>query len=209
MTSTKIPLELRKLIDSEDTDFIVKSKRNAPKKQAYGMLFFSLFWNAFISIFVFAFITPVLMGEEVHFTANDIPTSASLENWEPIIVPSIIIGVFVIIGIGLFIYALRLFFQEGGYFVGTETRFIQFRNDTFTIKDWEQFSGNMNITSKRALGDLELELRTGKMQKRNKQASRYVPDIIYMSGIPNVFDIEKKCRLRIKENDPTPTLTQT
>ena len=45
------------------------------------------------------------------------------------------------------------------------------------------------------------------MKSRNKGADRFVPDIIYISGIKNVFEIEKKIRKRIKENDPTPKIT--
>lgn len=207
MSSNNIPTELRNLIDSEETDFIVKSGRNYPKKKAYSLLFFSLFWIAFVSIFVIAFLGPFLMGEEVSFKTNDVPTTASLDNWEPALVPALIIGLFVAVGIGMLIWSLVLFFQKGGFFVGTETRFIKYRNGEFTVKDWEQFSGNMKIKSKGNTGNIALELRTGKMKSKDKGADKFVPDIIYMSEIAHVFDIEKKCRIRIKENDPTPKLT--
>lgn len=207
MNVNTIPTELKNLIDSEQTDFIIKSSRNYPKKKGFVLLFFSLFWNAFVSIFVIAFIVPILKGEEVHFEANDVPTSGSLENWQPILVPSLLIGLFVIVGIGMLIWALVQLFQKGGYFVGTETRLIKYRNGEMTVKDWEQFSGNIKVKSKSILGDLELELRTGKMKSRHKGSNRFVPDIMYISGIENVFEIEKKCRIRIKENDPTPKIT--
>jgi len=202
-----IPIELRNVIDSEQTDFIVKSSRNYPKKKGITLLFFSLFWNAFVSIFVIAFIIPVIKGEEVHFKSNDVPTSGSLDNWEPILVPSLIIGLFVLVGIGMLIGALVQLMQKGGYFVGTETRLIKYRNGQIIAKDWEQFSGNIKMKNKSGLGDLELELRTGKMKSRDKGSDRFVPDIIYISGVKNVFEIEKKCRIRIKENDPTPKTT--
>ncbi|WP_343329798.1 hypothetical protein [Polaribacter staleyi] len=207
MRSNTIPIELRNLISPEQTDFIVKSSRNYPKKNGLFLLFFSLFWNAFVSIFVIAFIIPVLSGKEVHFKENDVPTSGSLENWESILVPSLVIGLFVVVGIGLFIWAFVQLFQKGGYFVGTETRFIKYRNGKITVKDWEQFSGNIKMSNKSRVGDLELELRTGKMKSRNKGTDRFVPDIIYISGIKNVFEIEKKIRKRIKENAPTPKIT--
>ena len=37
------------------------------------------------------------------------------------------------------------------------------------------------------------------------KSNSYVPDIIFISGIPGVYDIEQICRKRIKENDPTPS----
>ena len=177
MNSNSIPTELRNIIDSEQTDFIVKSSRNYPKKKGITLLFFSLFWNAFVSIFVIAFIVPVLFGKEVNFKANGVPTTGSLENWEPILVPSLIIGLFVLVGIGMLIWALIQLLQKGGYFVGTETRLIKYRNGTITVKDWEQFSGNIQMKNKSNLGDLELELRTGKMKSRDKGSDRFVPDL--------------------------------
>jgi len=41
------------------------------------------------------------------------------------------------------------------------------------------------------------------VNKKNSSA-QFVPDIVYISGVPNVLEIEKICRKRIKENDPTP-----
>ena len=204
MKLQSIPTELRSFIDSETPDFIVESRRNYPRKKGLSYLIFSLLWLGFTSIFVFAFIAPVFWGEEVHFKTNDVPTTASLENWKPLIGPGLLIGVFVVAGIGMFVWALIQYFQKGGYFVGTETRLIKYRNGEITVKDWEQFSGNIKVKSKIEYGDLELELRTGKMKSRDSGADRFVPDIVYITEIENVFDIEKKCRTRIKENDPTP-----
>ncbi|QLE01694.1 hypothetical protein HX109_09040 [Galbibacter sp. BG1] len=204
MNSTGMPIALKRMVDNEKTDFFVKSRRNYPKKKAVSVLVFSLLWNALVSVFVVAFIWPLFKGEEVHFKSNDVPTSGSLENWEPVLVPTLIIGLFVVVGLITFFSGMFMLFQRGGYFVGTETRFIKYRRGKFIVKDWEQFSGNIEIKSNRTLGDLELELRTGKMKSRDKGSDKFVPDIMYLSGIRNAFDVEKKCRIRIKENDPTP-----
>ncbi len=206
MKATQIPVELRTVIDSEPTDFIIKSARNYPIKSAYGLLVFSLFWNGFVGFFIFIIARPLFKGEEVRFKSNDVPTSASLENLEPLVVPGIFIGLFALVGIGMFIGAMVLFFQKGGYFVGTKTRLIKYRKGEITVTDWEQFSGNIKMQNKSDLGDLELELRTGKMKSRNKGSDKFVPDSIFISGVKNVFEIEKKCRVRIKENDPTPKI---
>lgn len=52
--------------------------------------------------------------------------------------------------------------------------------------------------------DISMELRTGKMVSRKNKPDEYVPDILYILGVSNVLEIEKICRNRIKENDPTP-----
>lgn len=51
--------------------------------------------------------------------------------------------------------------------------------------------------------DITLQMRTGHMVSQKNGPSRYVPDSIYISGIPNGYEIEAICRKRIKENDPT------
>jgi hypothetical protein len=56
------------------------------------------------------------------------------------------------------------------------------------------------------LSDIEFQLRIGKMESRKNNSDKLVPDIIYISGVNNVLEIEKSCRIRIKENDPTPVI---
>ncbi|WP_271782532.1 hypothetical protein [Aquimarina algiphila] len=206
MNLSSIPRDLKTVIDSEQVDFLVKSKRNHPIKKSIAILLFSLFWNGFVSIFVVAFFGPLFKKEEVHFTSNGTAMVGSLDNLEPLLFPGLIIGLFVIIGIAMLIWGMFMLFQKGGYFVGTENRLIKYRKGTIEIKDWEQFSGNIQIKKNRNSGNLELELRTGKMRNRKNGSNHFVPDIIYISQIDNVFDIEKKCRTRIKENDPTPVI---
>ncbi len=155
-----------------------------------------------MSIFVFAFLGPIFRGEESHFKVNGVPTSASFENFEPVLVPTLIISIFVLCGLGLFFSGLYTLFQKGGIFVGTNNRLIKFYKGNINSYDWEQFSGNIELNSLK--GDLILQLRTGKMVRRKDKSDEFVPEIIFISGVSNVLDIEKICSDRIKENDPTP-----
>jgi len=125
-----LPKNLLTVIADEKIDFSVKAKRNKPIKNSIGILLFGTVWTAFTSIFVFAFLWPLFIGEEVHFTSNDIPTVASPDNLEPIILPAIIIGVFVLIGIIMLGYGIYSLFKKGGYFVGTPLRMISYQNGT-------------------------------------------------------------------------------
>lgn len=52
-------------------------------------------------------------------------------------------------------------------------------------------------------GDIEFQLRKGKIENRKNGSDKFVSNIICISGINDVFEIEKSCRIRIKENDPT------
>ena len=197
-----LPPELEKIVGTEKIDFSALARRNKPAGQSIGIIFFGAIWSAFTSIFVVAFFGPIFKGGEVHFTVNNTPTTGSLENLDSLLVPALIIGIFVLIGIGMLLYGFYSFFQKGGYFVGTANRLLHYYKGTVNAFDWEQFSGNMEINIKK--GDITLQLRTGRMVSRKSSSSQFVPDIVYISGVPNVLEIEKICRKRIKENDPTP-----
>jgi hypothetical protein len=114
--------------------------------------------------------------------------------------------VFVLIGLGLVGAGVYQLFKKGGYFVGTPTRLVHYNNGKVRSIDWEQFSGDIEVKGTALKGNLELQLRTGRMVSSKNKPDRYVPDVIYLSGIPEVFKVEGICRKRIKENDPTPPI---
>lgn len=200
-----LPQNLLTVIADEKIDFSVKANRAKPLKSSIALILFGAVWTAFTSIFVIAFLGPLFIGEEVHFTSNDIPTVASPDNLEPIIFPAIIIGIFVLVGISMLAFGLYSLFKKGGYFVGTPLRMICYQNGTTRSIDWEQFSGDIRVNGNEINGNLSLQMRTGKMVSSKNNRKRFVPETIYLTGIPNVYQIEKICRNYIKENDPTPT----
>ncbi|MFB9076560.1 hypothetical protein ACFFLS_25110 [Flavobacterium procerum] len=196
MNATEIPIDLKELLQNEKTDFIIKAKRHEPLRKSVGGVFIGLAMCAFISMFVFAFFNELFEEEEVYFESND----------SELILPGLIIFVLLSAGIYVLISGIISLFKEGGYFVGTETRLIHFRKGKTTITDWEQFTGNVKIKAKNNFGDLEYQLRTGKTESRKNGPDVFVPDIIYIAAIENVYEIERKCKIRIKENDPTPAV---
>ena len=195
-----LPPELETVVGTEKIDFCVFGKRKKPLRESLGLILFGAFWTAFTSIFVVAFFGPILKGDEVSFSANGEMVTASMENLEPMLVPALIIGFFVLVGIGLLIGGFYSFFQTGGYFVGTANRLLHYRKGNISTYDWEQFTGNSKMNAQK--GHLTLELRSGKMVGKGR--GHFVHDIVYISGITNVLEVEKICRQRIKENDPTP-----
>lgn len=196
--------ELEKFIGSESKDFAVKADRSQPFKMSLFMILFGTLWLAFTSIFLIAFLGPLFSGKEVHMTVNDVPTVAGPGNLGPITVPAIIIGIFFLVGILLLGFGLWSAVQKGGYFVGTPVRLIHHQKNKFRSIDWEQFSGDISVKGNDRKGNITLGMRTGKMVSSKNGPDRYVPDTLYITGIPNVFEIEQICRRRIKENDPTP-----
>ena len=89
--------------------------------------------------------------------------------------------------------------------MGTPMRLIHYYKGNMRSIDWEQFSGDIEVNGNVEKGSVSLQMRTDKMVSKKDGPDRYVPDVIYMSRIPNAFEIERICRKRIKENDPTPS----
>lgn len=205
MRNAVLPRNLDQHIGSERKDFAVKAGRAQPTKKSLGIILFGTLWTAFTSIFVFVFLGPLFVGKEVHFESNGVPTVASPDNLGPILLPAIIIGVFVLIGLGMISGGIFSMLRKGGYFVGTPLRLINYRKGTIRSIDWEQFTGSIEVKAKTQKGNISLQMRSGRMVSRKNAPDRYVPDMIYMSDIPNVIEIERICRKRIKENDPTPS----
>jgi hypothetical protein len=201
-----LPETLNHVLDGERKDFAVKSARQYPLSKSVPLFIFGSLWLGISSTVSFAIFYPLLQGEEYNFFLNDKPVTASLENLEPMIFPAIFIGVFLIIGLVLMANGISSIFKKGGYFVGTPSRLVIFIDGKVRSIDWEQFSGNIILKGNAQKGNLSLELRTIKMIS-HKNNTRYTPEVIYMEGIKDIFNIEKICRRRIKENDPTPART--
>lgn len=202
-----LPPELEKSIGTENKEFAVLAKRALPLKSSLYFILFGVGWTAFICFFLYSFLGPVLQGKETQIVINDVPRAVSPGNYGALIGPGIVIGIFVLIGIGMFGYGVYLAFKKGGYFVGTPTRLVCFYKGTLKSIDWEIFSGSTEVNGNSQQGNITLQMRTRKIVKR-KHSEDYVPDFTYIVGIPNVFEIEQICRKRIKENDPTPSAQQ-
>jgi len=206
LENISLPANISSALGSETKDFIVKANRVEPVKQSLFLVLYGLGITLVVGFIAFAFLGPLFQGEEVHFEANGVPTVAGPDNLKPIIVPTFLLAFFVLIGGGMFTRGIYLLFKKGGYFVGTATRLIQESNGTIRSIDWEQFSGDIEVKGNAQKGDISLKMRTGTVMKTKGGKETHMPDVVYLSGISNVFEIEQICRKRIKENDPTPSI---
>ncbi|MDB9954380.1 hypothetical protein OAD49_02340 [Flavobacteriaceae bacterium] len=206
MNKLLIPKELQTVIGDENTDFLVYAKRRRPKSFSYGIIGFALLWLTIPSIIAYAFFKPFFKGEDVNFKVNDVPTTANWDNFEPMIIPSLFLILFLAIGVGLLIWGLITLFKKGGYYVGTENRIINYNNGTIKYFDWEQFTGNIEVNFNKK--NISLEMRRGKIRERDNGPDEFIPEILHLSGIENLIKVEKICRVRIKENDPTPAIVK-
>jgi len=207
MENITLPPELSSSVSSENKDFAVKAGRAQPLKKSLSLILSGTVFTACTSLFAFAFLGPIFQGKAAHFELNGVRTVASPDNLGPIMLPAIFIVIFLLVGIGMVSWGIYSIFKKGGYFVGTPTRLVHFQNGNIRSIDWEQFSGDIEVGGSAQKGNISLQMRTGKMVSKENEPDKYVPDVIYISEIPNVFKVEQMCRRRIKENDPTPMVT--
>ncbi len=201
-----LPDTLNAAVGSESREFVVEAGQIKPLKKTVPLFLFGVAWTLGTGFLIFNFWWPFLMGEEISFDLNDEIVTASLQNMSNITVPLIFTVISILVGVGVLAWGIYFLVKKGGYFVGTPERLINYRNGKIRSIDWEQFTGDIEVSGNEKKGDISLQMRTGRMvQTSDHTSSKYVPDFIYISGVSNIFEIEKICRKRIKENDPTPT----
>jgi hypothetical protein len=197
-----LPEELLIAIGSETKEFVVTGKRFRPLKGSLTQLIIGIIWVGGFLWIGYAMFYPFGGAQET-------TVDPSLSN-ESLIDKIINQGI-----LAYFIYALFLvpgiwnltktvipLIKKGGIFVGTPKRLLNFRNGQLITYDWDQFIQKTNVTGNAIKGNLTLTRTTGYQTKRNQAGmSYYIPYIVFMSGIPNVFEIEKICKQRIKESD--------
>lgn len=205
--SSTQPSEITQYANGESIDFCVKAKRASSFGTAMAGFIFGLLWTGFTSIFVAAFFGPLFFGKDVHIKVNGRPVVASLDNLEPLLIPAIFIGIFMLIGLVILFFSVMSFFKEGPWILATPQRLLTVSKGEVKSYDWEQFTGSTTLKGNNVSGEVVLEMRTGRMVSRKNGPDRYVPDRLYMVSIPDAVNIEQMCRQRIKEHDPTPANT--
>ncbi|HAM09370.1 MAG: hypothetical protein A2X05_16225 [Bacteroidetes bacterium GWE2_41_25] len=197
-----LPEELNISLGSESRDFTVRGRRAKPIGSSLFQIIFGIVWLGFISIFLSFFFDSFAQGgfNQVISEINDSNEGNSQQSGIFVV---IFFSVFVSVGLFMLLGGVLSLFKRGGYFVGTPTRLVRFKKGKMMSSDWEQFNGNIEVRGNNNRGTITLEMRTGRMTS-GKGGSRYVPDFVYISGVPGVYEIEQICRKRIKENDPTP-----
>ncbi len=194
-----LPEELSKSLGSEAQDFAVKAERALPVRKCVSLIVLGLLWTVFMSMFWVTLLGPVLMGQEATFKVNGVQTAVGPGNLAPLLFPGLVIGVLTLAGLVFLLWGVVSLFREGGYFVGTASRLVFFKKGNIRSMDWGNFSGDIEVRGTDQKGDISLRMSSGKMESSRYGRDRYVADMIYMAGIPNIFEIEKIVRKRISE----------
>lgn len=199
-----LPEELNISVGSESRDFVVKGTFAQPVAGSVSSMIFGAVWLAFTWFMMSFFIGPGFISGIIQSITSSINGTAGDGFDKGYLFLALFFGIFLSVGLYIFLKGFYTLFRRGGYFVGTPTRLINYRNGRMRSTDWEQFTGNIRVRGNNTKGSITLEMRTGRTVS-GKGGSRYVPDITYIAGIPDVYEIEKICQRRIKENDPTPS----
>lgn len=198
-----LPEELNTFLSSENKEFAVYGRRARPIASSMSQLIFGIAWLGFMTFFLSFFFDSFSQGgiKQVISNIND-ANEGNSQNSGIFVV--ILFGVFVLIGLYMLLAGVFSLMKRGGYFVGTPTRLVRFNRGKMMWDNWDQFNGNIEVSGNNNRGTITLEMRTG--HKSFAKTNSYVPNIVYIHGVPGVYEIEQICRKRIKEHDPTPVL---
>jgi hypothetical protein len=198
-----LPEELNIFLGSENREFAVYGRRARPIRSSMFQLIFSIVWLGILSFFISFFLDSFSL-EGIKQIISNINKADEGNPQQSGIVLVIVIVVFVLIGLFTLIAGVFSLMKRGGYFVGTPTRLVRFNRGKMMWDNWDQFNGNIEVRGNNKRGTIILESRTG--HRSFGMNKGYVPNIVYISGVPGVYEIEQICRKRIKEHDPTPVV---
>ncbi|MBK9391216.1 MAG: hypothetical protein IPN68_13855 [Bacteroidetes bacterium] len=198
----QLPEELLIAVGSETKDFVVKGTRLRPVSGSLQNLILGSIWvGAFIWI-GFALFGPFGTSGD----PSSESTSLKLYNEDGTLNQDL--GIYLLYALFLFPGIWQLtktiipLLKPGGIFIGTPKKLLNYRNGEIIIYDWDMFTMKTKVRGNAAKGSLTLIRTTGYQTKTNRAGnSYYIPYIVYMSGIPDVLEIEKICKQRIKESD--------
>lgn len=207
MLTPSLPKELSLAIASETKDFAFKTGRGRPLVTSYYSILFGVIWIVGSIFVAFIYFWTLFQGKQINHDINGVPTTASPDNLSSIVLPLILIGVGLLIGFLLLSPWINTFTKEGGYFVGTPTRLIHYQNGKIKYIGWDEFTGHIEVKGNGRQGSISLTMRTGatfemKHGHYGPTYATYAPNVLYLSNVPNVFNVKQICRRRIAENNP-------
>jgi hypothetical protein len=194
MVSTELPQVLNEVTGSENRDFSFKAGSSRPFRKSLPGIISGILWIAFFSLIFFGIF-------DLDFKGMLERGAEENKSINPAFYLMGFFGIFYLIGLAILFSAIIPAIRRGGYFIGTPVRLINYRNGNIRSVNWEQFTGDMQVRGKEQGGNISFLLKTGTW-KRQKGGSIYVPDMIFMTAIPGLSEVEKICRQRIKENKP-------
>ena len=201
MNNLKFPLELDEILVNENIDFSVLGLRTQTPKY---------------SIFIILIVLPVAVSfGDVFFTSLPIfykrhfnlPVNAELItnfSTDILIENSLylaVILIFLIVSCVILYKKVIPYFTKEGYFIGTDTRLIKYKNGILKYYDWEQFTGKVENANNEK--DLFLELRRGHFVSRKNSPDEFISEYVFIASDTSILKIQKICKQRIEENNPS------
>jgi hypothetical protein len=200
-----LPDELLNEIGSETKEFVVYGTRLRPVTgNAITQLIIGILWvGGFIWIGFFLFnefgpadVTAAAPPEPV---INESLTDKFLNDGWAI---GLLYLAFLLPGIWNLKKTIVPLLKSGGIFVGTPQRLLNYRKGEIISYGWSEFILKTKVKGNGLKGNLTLTRTTGYYMSAGQRAGGtkfYIPYIVFMSGIGDVFEIEKICKKRIEE----------
>ncbi|GAB4146065.1 MAG: hypothetical protein Fur0041_20520 [Bacteroidia bacterium] len=193
INQTPIPVELQQTIGTEKIEFAVQPKRNRPVQEFIPMFVIGTVFIVFSSFMLYFLWWPVLNGGSVDLTVNDVDYTVTAEDTEPLNGPTVLIGLFTLVGFLLNGIAFYNIFRNAGIYVATPTRLIHFRSGKIESLGWDHFENNIIVKGTDQKGSVFLKRRFIFYYRKKAVSS------VALLNIENAYAIAETCRKHIAE----------
>ncbi len=195
-----LPMSLQQKINGELVLFAVKTKTRV-NPVGLANIIFAAFWLGITLIMGAGFFIPLLRNGSVNIKINGQPQVATLENWQSLAFPAVMIGGFFLIGLVILWKGIGYFVQKESYFIGTPSRIVlEFDGKTSDFA-WQDFS---KVIFNRNTKNIKLFFNPEKEGLRNKNKSQFSKQaaLLLINHPPNAQKIYDVIKEQIEKNMP-------
>ncbi len=199
-----LPKQFRKQLKEEEVEFIAYSRKYA-KKRKRNLMMAAVAHLIFGTVFLVIIAWPFFMGKPFVYN-NGVNTpyiSLAYENLTPFSGPFIVPTIVYVLALLLFIKAFLTRFKKGHYIVGTRNKLIIYKKKILESKAWHEFTRFITVEDMGNYGNLTLIVsltNVSYLATASFESKKDVDEKIELSEIPNFREVEKKCRILIRNS---------
>ncbi|MEN2414778.1 hypothetical protein [Flavobacterium mesophilum] len=193
-----VPEVMKEALGSEKIEFFVKAKKDQPIKHCWSVIRSGIFWIFVVSLIFSCFVWELFNGGCTTISIDGVPTEVCPDNLSPLKGLFVMYCVFSSIGIILLVLGILGLFKSGGYYIGTESRLIQYSWNEVKSFPWEEFTDEIKVFGKNEDGNIVFKLKTGIYITRNHRKV-LSNTMINIGSILYAYEIRDYCRDKILE----------
>lgn len=196
MQNIYLPDNISQFLGNESKEFVLRPNRRLPLSRSIFYVFFGTVWF-FISSMIGLIFFGASSGEALKVFQDGFPTFNELFDVFFLLIPSIVVTVFLLVGLAFLFFGIRSIFAKGDYYIGTPSRLVIGTAKSVRSIDWEEISKDIEIKGNMQKGDITLKFGNSFDFSQETSKRRTIQSSIILLNIDNPYHIENIIRARI------------